>query len=380
MRHLAQTRARMAVAFALATLTACGGSDNAVTQAPSQGSAASPPSAAGAGTGAQGPTPAPAAPVTAARQPAAPGPTTASPANTPPVPAAPDPAAVPGMSSAAPPAMPPAAAQGSSEPMPSPGCQDGSLAAGRTVVSIEAGGNTRTSIQYLPESYDGKTPLPVLLDLHAYSQTGSAAESGSGFRQLADGEKFIYLAPNGIANRWEAIEDDDTVFIRALIGELGEKGCIDLRRIYSTGCSNGGGFTFLLTCTAEDMFAAVAPMCGTSFVDIDTDCMMDRPVSMMLVIGRSDTLNCWEGTTQSLMPGSQPGRTVNVPCAKHVQKVFSEKYNCKGAIEDDGMCETVGECDQGTEVAICGTNTGHVVYSPAVARRAWDFMKRFYKP
>jgi polyhydroxybutyrate depolymerase len=286
----------------------------------------------------------------------------------------PDPAATP--------AMPPAAAQGSSEPMPSPGCQGGSLTPGRTVVSIEAGGNTRTSIQYIPASYDGMTPMPVVLDLHAYSQSGSGAESGSGFRQLADSENFIYLAPNGIGNRWETIEDDDTVFIRALIGDLGDKACVDLRRIYSTGCSNGGGFTFLLTCTAEDMFAAVAPMCGTSFVDIETDCMMDRPVSMMVVIGRSDALNCWEGTTMSIMPGSQPGRTVNVPCAKHVQKVFGEKYNCKGAIEtsDDGICETVGDCDQGTEVVICGTNTGHVVYSPAVARRAWDFLKRFYKP
>jgi polyhydroxybutyrate depolymerase len=276
---------------------------------------------------------------------------------------------------------PPVPAQGSSEPMPSPGCQGGSLAPGRTVVSIEAGGNMRTSIQYIPTSYDGTTPMPVVVDLHAYSQSGSGAESGSGFRQLADGENFIYLAPNGIGNRWEAIEDDDTVFIRALLGDLGDKACLDLRRIYATGCSNGGGFSFLLMCTAEDMFAAVAPMCGTSFVDIDTDCMMDRPVSLMLVIGLSDGLNCWEGTTQSIMPGSQPGRTVNVPCAKYVQKVFSEKYNCKGAIEmGDGGCETVGECDQGTEVVICGANTGHVVYSPTVARRAWDFLKRFYKP
>jgi poly(3-hydroxybutyrate) depolymerase len=49
-------------------------------------------------------------------------------------------------------------------------------------------------------------------------------------------------------------------------------------------------------CTAEDIFAAVAPMCGTSFVDLEMNCMLDRPVSLMLRIGRQDGLNCWEGT------------------------------------------------------------------------------------
>lgn len=273
-------------------------------------------------------------------------------------------------------------AQGSSDPMPSAGCQGGSIMPGRTTGSVESGGQMRSYIQYVPSSYDGSTPLPVLVDLHAYSQSASAAEGGSGFRALADGAPYLYLAPQGIGNRWDALDDLDTTFMRDMIADLDTRGCVDRRRIYATGCSNGGALSFLLMCTMEDVFAAVAPMCGTSFRDLESDCMMDRPVSQMLVIGLSDGLNCWEGTTQSIMPGSQGGRTVMVPCAKTVQKVLSEKFNCKGEIQEsaDGICETVGECDQGTEVAICGTPTGHVVYSPAIAMRVWDFLKRFYKP
>jgi hypothetical protein len=68
-----------------------------------------------------------------------------------------------------------------------------------------------------------------------------------------------------------------------------------------------------------------------------------------------------------------------VDCAKTVQKTMTEKYHCKGEIKTEGNCEIVRDCDQGAEVAICGENTGHVVYSPSVARNTYDFLKKFYK-
>jgi polyhydroxybutyrate depolymerase len=267
----------------------------------------------------------------------------------------------------------------SSDPMPSAGCMSGSLMPGRTMGSIQSSGGNRSYIQYVPMAYDGKKPLPLLVDLHPYSVGASYAESSSGFRQLAESEGYIYLAPQGIGNEWDSVGDKDEKFIRDLVNSVAMKGCVDLRRVYATGCSNGGAFSFLLMCTAEDIFAAVAPMCGTAFFDIDTMCMLDRPVSIMVRIGRQDTLNCWEGEGMVLDAPNVPSGT-RVPCAKTVQKLLSDKYHCKGAIKMEGRCEFVGDCDQGTEIAICGENTGHVVYSTAVARDTWMFLKRFYKP
>lgn len=249
---------------------------------------------------------------------------------------------------------------------------------GRTMGSIQSSGGNRTYIQYLPEGYDGKTPVPVVIDLHGYTATASSAESSSGFRQIADMEGFAYLAPQGQGNEWDSVGDKDVKFMRDLVNELSTKGCIDLRRIYATGCSNGGAFSFLLMCTAEDVFAAIAPMCGTSFVDLDTMCMLDRPVSVMLRIGLQDSVNCWEGEGIPLDAPNVPPGTV-VPCAKTVQSILGAKNHCKGQPHMMGTCEFLGDCDEGTEIAICGENTGHVVFQSNTAQDTWDFLSRFYK-
>jgi polyhydroxybutyrate depolymerase len=264
-------------------------------------------------------------------------------------------------------------------PMPSAGCMGGSLKAGRVMGSIASSGGNRTYIQYLPASYDGSKPVPLVLDLHPYSVGASYSESSSGFRPLADTEGYMYIAPQGLSNMWDSTGDTDEKFIRDLVNDVAAKGCIDLRRVYATGCSNGGAFTFLLMCTAEDIFAAVSPMCGTAFFDVDTMCMLDRPVSIMVRIGSQDTLNCWDGEGMTLDAPNVPAGT-KVQCAKKVQTVLSSKYHCKGEIKKQDECEYVGDCDQGTEIAICDEPTGHVVYTANTAKDTYAFLKRFYKP
>jgi polyhydroxybutyrate depolymerase len=262
--------------------------------------------------------------------------------------------------------------------LPSPGCMAGSLKPGRTMGSIQSSGGNRTYIQYVPASYDGMKPVAMVVDLHPYSVGASYSESASGFRQLADSQGYIYLAPQGMGNMWDSVGDTDEKFIRDLVGAVAKQGCVDLRRIYATGCSNGGAFSFLLMCTAEDIFAAVAPMCGTAFFDVDTMCMLDRPVSIMVRIGSQDTLNCWEGEGMVLNAPNVPAGT-HVQCAKTIQKVLSAKYHCTGAITKMAECEYAGDCDEGTEIAICDENTSHVVYTANTARDTWAFLKQFYK-
>src|SRR5205085_66265 len=107
-----------------------------------------------------------------------------------------------------------------------------------TMGMIMSSGGNRSYIQYLPMKYDGKTPVPLVVDLHPYSVGASYAESSSGFRQLADGENYAYLAPQGLSNMWDSTGDTDEKFIRDLVNDVAKKGCIDLRRVYATGCSN----------------------------------------------------------------------------------------------------------------------------------------------
>ena len=270
-------------------------------------------------------------------------------------------------------------------PDPSPGCQAGAAKPGRSVEMIQ----TRRYVQYVPTGYDGKTPLPLVVDLHGAFSSGAAEEGLSGIRPLADHNAFLYVAPDGLPNAnsggsstalfWDGVEDVDRLFIRDVVTRVGETACIDRSRVYATGCSNGGALAFLLACRDADMFAAVAPACAGAFIDLDTDCKPSRPVPVMFVIGENDASACWEG---DFAPVILP--PIMTPCARKVQSAFSKLYECTGTAREShgGACETVDSCQDGAEIVICKTDTGHVVYSATnleVADETWKFLERFSK-
>ncbi|HKU43154.1 MAG TPA: PHB depolymerase family esterase [Polyangiales bacterium] len=257
---------------------------------------------------------------------------------------------------------------------PSPGCNGGTLMPGESMQMLQSGGAARVYVQHVPAKYDGKTPLPLVLDLHGGSYDGPRWVNASGFKQLGDKEGFITLFPSGTNNSWLATTADsaDGTFLRDLISDIGKKGCIDRKRVYSTGCSMGGAMSFWMACFASDLVAAAAPMCGTPFFEL-SDCKPKRPISIMLTMGETDNLNCWDGT-----PGS-----VGNPCAKEVQAAFKQIDMCPGEIKKthNDVCETLDQCGSGTEVTICKSNTGHGVYTASnlkVTEESWSFLKRFY--
>jgi polyhydroxybutyrate depolymerase len=188
-------------------------------------------------------------------------------------------------------------------PDPSPGCGGGSMAPGRTTANMQFGGQNRDYVVYAPPDYTGTEPLPVLFLLHGGASTASNAEMQSDMQTIADANGFIYIAPNAIGSAWVTTSDSDELFFREILSVVGDQGCIDRRRVYSTGCSMGGAMSFWLACNAADVFAAVAPLCGTSMFDLVTECMPQRPISVMHTIGAQDTLNCWEGEPTAGVPG-----------------------------------------------------------------------------
>jgi len=250
----------------------------------------------------------------------------------------------------------------------------GTLASGESTEMFSSGGQSRVYVQHVPDSYDGKTPMPVVLDLHGGSYDGPRWVDASGFKQLGDTEGFITLFPSGTDNSWLAESPDsaDGQFLKELIAAIGEQGCIDRSRIYATGCSMGGAMSFWMGCFASDLIAAIAPMCGTPFFEL-MDCKPQRPMATMLTIGETDNLNCWEGTPAG----------IGNPCAMTVLDYFKDLNMCTGSMKDthDGVCKTYDECAGGTEVTACKSNTGHGVYQATnmdVSGDSWEFLKRYH--
>ena len=96
--------------------------------------------------------------------------------------------------------------------------------------------------------------------------------------------------PEGKKPGWQSSagdqQDRDLKFYDAVLMSLKKDYKVDDKRIYSTGHSNGGGFTYLLWATRGDTLAAVAPSAATS--GRFTKDLKPKPV--LHVAGEKDTL------------------------------------------------------------------------------------------
>ena len=151
--------------------------------------------------------------------------------------------------------------------------RDHDLKVGDNNESITSGGESRTFIVHVPTGYTGSSPVPVVLDFHPLGGTGSSQEGSSGWKAKCDSVGCIAVFPDSSKtagdNSWnagyccdnaEAKKIDDVQFARDIIKYLEANACVDAKRIYASGGSNGGGMTYRMACEAADVIAAVAPV------------------------------------------------------------------------------------------------------------------------
>jgi polyhydroxybutyrate depolymerase len=255
------------------------------------------------------------------------------------------------------------------------------LKAGNSTGSLSHGGQNRSYLVHVPATATGKTPIPLVIDLHGYSSDGAGQEGISGWNALADKEGFIVVYPNGIGSSWNVDDTccgtagtdkvDDVGFIKAVIKRLSEQTCIDKNRIYASGLSNGGGFAHRLGCDAADVIAAIAPVS----TDLRTEpCTPARPISVMAFRGTSDTLEPYEGG----VVGPSGGQYTS-PGAKGSLELWRKIDQCTGTpTAIDQNCESYTACADGVEADLCSMpNVGHVPYSSfSVIETAWKMFKR----
>lgn len=161
-------------------------------------------------------------------------------------------------------------------------------------------GRDREALVYLPEK-KGEKAAPVVFGFHGHG--GSSQNAARSFRlhQLWPEAIVVYMQgiptpgkltdPEGKRNGWQHDPDEnnarDLRFFDAVLATLKEKYNIDERRIYSTGHSNGGGFTYLLWATRPEVFAAIAPSAAASR---SLRRASPKPIPVMHIAGRNDPL------------------------------------------------------------------------------------------
>ncbi|HEX3594668.1 MAG TPA: PHB depolymerase family esterase [Polyangiaceae bacterium] len=178
-----------------------------------------------------------------------------------------------------------------------------------TTTVMEAGapdGGLRSALVHVPASYDPAKPTMLVLNFHGLLELASLQASVSHMSDTSDQRGFIVAYPEGLAVgvglSWNAGTCcgntlNDVGFIRDLVKKLEDDYCIDPKRVFATGLSNGAMLSYRLGCEAADIFAAVAPVAGAVVID---PCTPSRPVPILAIHGTGDTVVPFNGGTDGL--------------------------------------------------------------------------------
>ena len=170
-----------------------------------------------------------------------------------------------------------------------------SHASGVAEQQITSGGRQRTYRLFVPASYDGRTRLPLVLNLHPSGGTSAGMAGITGYEDLAAKEGFAVASPQGEGGRWNVPVDekrgDDVTFISDVIDHVANQLCTDLSRVYATGFSGGARMSSLLACKLSNRIAAIAPVSGLRWPEPCSG----RPIPVLTFHGLADPQNTYEG-------------------------------------------------------------------------------------
>jgi polyhydroxybutyrate depolymerase len=181
-------------------------------------------------------------------------------------------------------------------PRPSSGCSGTATAPGRTTVKFDAAGRSGSYVREVPPAYTGRTPMPLVVDLHGYAESADLQAQLSGLGSLGATRGFITVTPQltGPVPNWVPdLGSQDVAYAGALFDELGRSLCLDQRRIYVTGYSNGAMLTSALMCAYSDRIAAAAPVAGLREIP---GCRPSRPVPLVAFHGTQDSFVPYDGS------------------------------------------------------------------------------------
>lgn len=173
--------------------------------------------------------------------------------------------------------------------------------------SILSGGIQRKFRLYKPNSYNGNTAVPLVLNLHGYTSNATQQQFYGNFMPIADTANFLIVHPEGTAplgsqfwNAGIAGSPNDIAFLNALIDSLMLQYNIDPNAVYSCGMSNGGIMSYYMACLSNSKIAAIASVTGTMF-NTWLNVIPGRIVPVMEIHGTADNTVPYTGSTTNNM-------------------------------------------------------------------------------
>jgi polyhydroxybutyrate depolymerase len=227
----------------------------------------------------------------------------------------------------------------------------------------------REAMVYIPAT--AKTQAtPVIFAFHGHGGTASNMFLSRRFEELWP--EAIVICPQGLNTPgqltdpqgnlpgWQRapgdMNDRDLVFFDVMLKTMRQDYKVDDKRIYATGHSNGGGFTYLLWAQRVDVFAAVAPSAAVA----GRIANLLKPLPAMHLMGENDPL---------VKPEWQ-----RAMCNKILQV-----NNCSTTGKPFAVNATLYSSSTGTPVVLYVHPAGHV-YPPEANAVVIKFFKSEVKP
>ena len=172
--------------------------------------------------------------------------------------------------------------------------------------SIVHNGVNREYVLYIPNSYDGTSSVPLMLNFHGFGGSVSDYMQEADMRSLAEADTFILIYPQGSCldglSHWNACplggdnksDADDFSFVEAIINEISSQYNVDMERIYAAGYSNGGMMAYGLANYKSNLVAAVASVSG---VMLECTGSTSHPMPVVHLHGTSDGVLPYNGSS-----------------------------------------------------------------------------------
>ncbi len=163
-------------------------------------------------------------------------------------------------------------------------------------------GVAREALVHIPASAR-TSAAPVVFAFHGHGGTMAQAARSFSYHTLWPEAVVVYMQglktpgkltdPDGKRPGWQSgrgdQDDRDLKFFDAVLASLKTDYKVDEARVYATGHSNGGSFTYLLWSTRGDLFAAFAPSAAVAGKELKNL----KPKPALHVAGETDPLVKW---------------------------------------------------------------------------------------
>jgi phospholipase/carboxylesterase len=115
---------------------------------------------------------------------------------------------------------------------------------------------------YVPENYDPNRRWPMLIALHGGHGRGD--DYLLTWLRPAKSSGYIVLSPKSLGNTWSLMQPSlDIRSILTMVEELMDEYTIDTGRIFASGLSDGGTFSYAIGLHCPKLFAGIAPIAAS---------------------------------------------------------------------------------------------------------------------